>query len=90
MGIVIYETETPSFTFEFDDITQFLNQSKNRTEELDDLLEFLSSSTDDPIKIPEKCDYFSSIAMDLVNEGKASVFCMPCGTLIFKKDHFKG
>ena len=79
MGTLVYETETATFSFELDEITQILNRSKNRTQESDDLLNFLSSSTDDPIRIPEECDYFTSIALDLVSEGKGSVFCKPCG-----------
>jgi hypothetical protein len=78
MDILIYETETAIFSFERDDITQLLNRSKNRTQERDDLRNLISSSTDDPIKIPKECDYFSSIALDLVKEGKGSVFCKPC------------
>ena len=78
MGILIYETETATFSFELNDITQVLNRSENSTQESDQLLSFLSSSTDDPIKIPEECDCFASIALDLVNEGKGSVTCKPC------------
>ena len=78
MDILIYETETATFRFELDEITEFLNRSKNRTQESNDLLNFLLSSSHDPIKIPEKCDYFASIALDLVNEGKGSVTCKLC------------
>jgi hypothetical protein len=79
MSIIVYETETATFTFERDEITQILNRSKNRTQETDDLLNLISSSTDDPIKIPAECECFVSIALDLLNEGKGSVFCKPCG-----------
>ena len=88
MDILVYETETATFSFEFDDITKILNRSKNRTQERDDLLSFLSSITEDPIKIPEECDYFSSIALDLVNEGKGSVTCKPCGKT-YQSDQLK-
>ena len=79
MDTLVYETETATFSFERDEITKLLNRSENRTQESDDLLSFLSSSIDDPIKIPEECDYFASIVLDLVNEGKGSVTCKPCG-----------
>jgi len=78
MDTLVYETETATFSFELDEITQVLNRSKNRTQESDQLLSFLSSSNDDSIKIPEECDCFSSIALDLIREGKGSVFCKPC------------
>ena len=79
MSIIVYETETATFSFELEDITKVLNRSKNMTQERDDLLNLISSSTDDPIKIPEECDCFASIALDLVNEGKGSVTCKRCG-----------
>ena len=79
MDTLVYETETATFSFEREEITKLLNRSENRTQESDDLLSFLSSSIDDPIKIPEECDYFASIVLDLVNEGKGSVTCKPCG-----------
>jgi len=78
MDILIYETDTATFSFERDEITQLLNRSKNRSQERDDLLNFISSSTEDPIKIPEECYCFPSLALDLVNEGKGSVTCKPC------------
>ena len=79
MDTLVHETETATFSFELDEITEILNRSKNKTQERDELLNFISSSTKDPIKIPEECDYFASIALDLVNEGKGLVFCKPCG-----------
>ena len=78
MSTVMYENENATFNFGLDEITEILNRSKNRTQEHDELLNFLSSSTDDPIKVPEECDYFASIALDLLNEGKGSVICKPC------------
>jgi len=79
MDILIYETETATFSFKLDEITEVLNRSKNRTQESDDLLNFLSSSSEDPIRIPEECGYFASIALDLISEGKGSAFCKLCG-----------
>jgi hypothetical protein len=78
MSIIVYETETATFSFERDAITQLLNRSKNTSQESDKLLTFISSSTDDPIKIPEEYDCFSSIALDLVSENKGSVICKLC------------
>jgi len=78
MSTIVYETEITTFSFELDEITEILNRSENRTEERDKLLTFLRSSSDDSIKIPEKCDYFSSIALDFLSEGKGSVFCKLC------------
>ena len=66
MDTLVHETETATFSFALDDITKILNRFENRTQEHDDRLNFLLSSTDNPIKIPEECDYFSSIALDLV------------------------
>jgi len=78
MSTIIYENENATFNFGLEDVVEILNRSKNRTQEHDELLNFLSSSTDDPIKVPEECDYFSSIALDLINENKGSAFCKPC------------
>jgi len=78
MDILIYETETAIFSFKIDNVAEILNRSENRTEEGDKLLNFLRSSSDDPINIPEECDYFASIALDLISEGKGSVFCKLC------------
>jgi hypothetical protein len=78
MSTLVYETETAAFSFERDEITQFLNRSKNTSQERDDLLNLISSSTDDSIKIPEECDYFASITLNLVDEGKGSVTCKLC------------
>ena len=78
MDILISETETATFSFEVAEATAILNRSEPRTEEGDDPLNFILSSSHNSINIPEKLDYFASITLDLISEGKGSVFCKLC------------
>ena len=82
MSTVSFQTETAVFEFDQNDVEHRLNHlaSKHNIDDAAEILEFLSLSTEDPIKIPEKYDYFSFIALDLLEAGKGSVKCKLCNT----------
>jgi hypothetical protein len=77
MRTVIYETHNAIFDFELPDVIGRLKYySEQNVREATDLLETISSSLSEVIKITS--DYFGYIVLNLLKDGKGSVFCKFC------------
>jgi hypothetical protein len=77
MRKVVFETDNAIFYFEQSDAIHHLKQfSEKNVYEATELLRTISSSASEVINI--ELDYFGYIVLNLLKEGKGSVFCKFC------------
>jgi len=77
MRTVIYETHNAIFDFELPNVIGRLKDySEQNVRKATDLLETIPSSLSEVIKITS--DYFGYIVLNLLKDGKGSVFCKFC------------
>ena len=80
MSKIIYETEEAIFEFDLPSAIEKLEHyaSEHNVDEARELLNFIAESSEESITIPEKYDYFSYIALDLLDQKNGSITCKSC------------
>ena len=75
-----YETEEAIFQFDLPSAIEKLQYyaTENNVKEAAQLLDFIAESSEDSITIPEKYDYFSYVALDLLEQKNGSIKCKSC------------
>jgi len=80
MTTVIFETETAIFQFDLLDVQKFLAAipSEEKSLEVTKIERILESSVKDIEKVLIDNEFFAYITLDLLGNGKGSVFCKSC------------
>jgi hypothetical protein len=78
---VTYETDKAVFRFTVDEVRDHLNHTETEydAKEVTALKDFLSSATGGSITMPKDVRLFPHIALDLIRDSKAEVYCRTCG-----------
>ena len=80
MSKLIYETDEAIFEFDLPPAIEKLEHfvAEHNTDEARELINFIAESSEDTITIPEKYDYFSYVALDLLDQKNGSIKCKIC------------
>ena len=80
MTTVSYDTATARFNFEIEDVVKVLEHFslKEKGGDSQELLEHLKAQSGGSILIPKEKSYFGYAVLDLLREGKGTVYCKPC------------
>ena len=80
MSKLIYTTDEATFEFDLPPAIEKLEHyaSEHNVDEARELINFIAESSEESITIPEKCDYFSYVALDLIDQKNGSIKCKSC------------
>ena len=80
MSKITYETEEAIFEFDLPPAIERLEYyaTEHNVDEARELLNFIAESSEESITIPEKYDYFSYVALDLLDQKNGSIKCKSC------------
>ena len=80
MSKITYETEEAIFEFDLPPAIERLEYyaTEHNVDEARELLNFIAESSEESITIPEKYDYFSYVALDLLDQKNGSIICKSC------------
>ena len=80
MSKLIYETPEALFEFDLPPAIEKLEYyvTEHNVDEARELINFIAESSEDSIIIPKDYDYFSYVALDLLDQKNGSIICKSC------------
>ena len=80
MSKLTYETDEAIFEFDLPPAIEKLEHfaTEHNVDEARELIDFIAESSEESITIPEKYDYFSYVALDLLDQKNGSIICKIC------------
>ena len=80
MSKITYQTDEAIFEFDLPPAIEKLEHysTEHNVDEARELINFIAESSEKSITIPEKYDYFSYVALDLLDQKNGSIKCKSC------------